>query len=238
MEMTVFNFGRRFTKTSLLLNAARSMVAGWALKGNPTFCLVSNEPSNGSDGRRVLCSLSGMESEVNSTTHQAKTNVIGDLLASVVLYVILERETPSYCTDPSACNYGSTPTIIAECDYTCCPGPGCCHEGTIWDSNLQQCIVANPSDSNFDGCVQLNDLLDLLSAYGDCGGEESAWQCGDTLEYQGYDYETVQIGEQCWLRKPSSANYRNGDVITPNLNDGQWNSLTTGANCLRGRTKL
>ena len=24
-------------------------------------------------------------------------------------------------------------------------------------------------------------------------------------EYQGYDYETVQIGEQCWFAKPSSA---------------------------------
>ena len=74
-----------------------------------------------------------------------------------------------------------------------------CGEGTVWDSASQTCIVTNPSDSNFDGCVQLNDLLDLLSAYGDCGAEESAWQCGDPLEYQGYDYETVQIGEQCWF---------------------------------------
>ena len=31
------------------------------------------------------------------------------------------------------------------------------------------------------------------------GGAETAWQCGDLLEYQGYDYETVQIGEQCWF---------------------------------------
>ena len=43
------------------------------------------------------------------------------------------------------------------------------------------------------------DLLDLLGAYGDCGQEESAWQCGDPLEYQGYDYQTVQIGGQCWF---------------------------------------
>ena len=26
-----------------------------------------------------------------------------------------------------------------------------------------------------------------------------AWQCGDPLEYQGYDYATVLIGEQCWF---------------------------------------
>ena len=78
-------------------------------------------------------------------------------------------------------------------------GESMCGLGTVWDPASQTCIVAKPSDSNFDGCVQLNDLLDLLSAYGDCSVEESAWQCGDPLEYQGYDYETVQIGEQCWF---------------------------------------
>ena len=106
----------------------------------------------------------------------------------------------SGCTDEAACNYSDfAVTDNGSCDYSCCPGPGCCHEGTIWDSDVQQCISANTADINNDGCVQLNDLLDLLSAYGDCGAEESPWQCGDPLEYQGYDYETVQIGEQCWF---------------------------------------
>ena len=80
-----------------------------------------------------------------------------------------------------------------------------------------------PSDSNFDGCVQLNDLLDLLGAYGDCGAEESAWQCGDPLEYQGYDYETVQNGEQCWFAENlRNANYENGDAIPSGLSDSDW----------------
>ena len=74
-----------------------------------------------------------------------------------------------------------------------------CGEGTVWDTATSTCISANTADINNDGCVQLNDLLDLLSAYGDCGAEESPWQCGDPLEYQGYDYATVQIGEQCWF---------------------------------------
>ena len=71
--------------------------------------------------------------------------------------------------------------------------------GTVWDDELQGCIVANPADINLDGRVQLNDLLDLLVVFGDCAVQESAWQCGDAIEYQGYDYETVQIGEQCWF---------------------------------------
>ena len=43
-----------------------------------------------------------------------------------------------------------------------------CGDGTMWDDLSQTCVVKTPSDSNFDGCVQLNDLLDLLSAYGIC----------------------------------------------------------------------
>ena len=137
------------------------------------------------------------------------------------------------CVDELACNYNGDPEVISlpeSCDYSCCPGPGCCHEGTIWDSNLQQCIVANPSDSNLDGCVQLNDLLDLLSAYGNCGAEESAWQCGDPLEYQGYDYQTVQIGEQCWFAENLRAeNYRNGDSISHIPDAMEWVESEQGA---------
>jgi hypothetical protein len=50
----------------------------------------------------------------------------------------------------------------------CCPGPGCCDEGTVWNVESQKCIVLYPSDSNFDGCVDLDDLLDLLVDYGIC----------------------------------------------------------------------
>ena len=54
-------------------------------------------------------------------------------------------------------------------------------------------------DFNDDGCVQLEDLLGLLGSYGNCGFDELTWDCGDPINYQGYDYETVLIGEQCWF---------------------------------------
>ena len=38
-------------------------------------------------------------------------------------------------------------------------GPESCGPGTVWDPETQACIVAYPADTNFDGCVQLNDLL-------------------------------------------------------------------------------
>jgi uncharacterized protein (TIGR02145 family) len=151
----------------------------------------------------------------------------------VALYVAAEaiiQVDESGCLEPQACNYNPAACTSDEsCDYTCCPGPGCCHAGTTWDMDLQRCVVANPADTNLDGCVQLNDLLDVLSAYGDCGADESPWVCGDPLEYQGYEYATVQIGDQCWFAENLRAeNYRNGDVIPVVMDDATWNESTMG----------
>jgi len=129
------------------------------------------------------------------------------------------------CTDIQACNYNESANEDDGTCASCAALATACGEGTVWDADSQTCIVANPSDSNFDRCVQLNDLLDLLSAYGDC-----VWQCGDPLEYQGYDYETVQIGEQCWFAENLRAeNYRNGDAIPASLSDAEWAGTVEGA---------
>jgi len=77
-----------------------------------------------------------------------------------------------------------------------------CGVGTIWDSESQECIVANPTDTNFDGCTDLNDLLDILSAYGSCALAE--FTCEDAVEHEGYSYSIVQIGDQCWFSENCS----------------------------------
>jgi uncharacterized protein (TIGR02145 family) len=50
-------------------------------------------------------------------------------------------------------------------------------------------------DNNNDGCVNLDDILNVLSEYGLC----SSFACGDLLSHEGYEYSTVQIGDQCWF---------------------------------------
>ena len=140
------------------------------------------------------------------------------------------------CTDALACNFNEDATCDdGGCDYSCCPGPGCCGEGTAWNWQTSECDIVNPADINLDGCVQLNDLLDLLSAYGDCGAEETPWQCGDALDYQGYNYETVQIGEQCWFAENlRTEEYSNGDFIQSDLADEAWTSTLDGAFAVYG----
>ena len=85
------------------------------------------------------------------------------------IYVTRLFNTAPLCTDPHACNY--EPSAFNDqgiCDYSCCPGPGCCGEGTIWDSESQTCLTTYLHDADFDGCVGLSDLLSLLSVFGSC----------------------------------------------------------------------
>ena len=134
------------------------------------------------------------------------------------------------CTNPEACNYDDEANQEDGSCVACEVATAFCGEGTAWDPETQTCIVANPADINLDGCVQLNDLLDLLSAYGLC----FVWQCGDSLEYQGYDYATVQIGEQCWFAENlRAASYQNGEIIPFGLDNDVWSGLTSGATDVR-----
>jgi len=150
---------------------------------------------------------------------------------------------PSGCMDSEACNYNALAECAGEaCDYTCCPGPGCCGPGTVWDTELQYCVqdATCIHDLDFDGVVGVNDLMELLSAFGtNCPEPEepatAEWTCGDPVSYHGYDYATVQIGEQCWFAENlRTEQYANGDAIPANLSDVEWSSTTSGAVAVYG----
>ena len=137
------------------------------------------------------------------------------------------------CTDELACNYDPEANVDDGSCLDCALFEERCGPGTMWDESVQLCVVANPSDTDFDGCVSMTDLLDLLTVFGTCN--EVPWSCGDPLEYQGYDYETVQIGDQCWFAENLRAeNYRNGHVIPTGLDDEEWSSTTSGAMSVYG----
>ncbi|MDA9756231.1 fibrobacter succinogenes major paralogous domain-containing protein [Flavobacteriales bacterium] len=129
-------------------------------------------------------------------------------------------------------------TIWDVAQQKCVFDQSACGQGTIWDAASQTCIPDNPSDLNHDGCVDVNDFMGHLAAFGSgCeeGVAETPWQCGDPLEYQGYNYETVQIGEQCWFAENlRSENYESGDAIASNLADPEWSATTLGATAVYG----
>ena len=143
-----------------------------------------------------------------------------------------EEEPECVCSDTLACNYNDEEPCHYECHY--------CLAGTVWDEELQGCVPDNPSDLNHDGCVDVNDFMGHLAAFGGgCDGnpQTSIWQCGDPLEYQGYDYETVQIGEQCWFAENlRNENYQNGDSIPSGLSNSEWINTTSGAVAVYGES--
>ena len=174
-------------------------------------------------------------------------------LGSCVQLIVLEEFLPggiTGCLDTEACNFSSEATFDdGSCHFLC----EYCLEGTVWSEEVFGCIPESNSeafdaacmgDLNADGIVDIQDLLDFFQLWGDeCQLEEEGplddtdivWSCGDPLEYQGYDYETVQIGEQCWFAENLRIeDYRNGDEIPVGLSDEEWSSTTSGAVAVYG----
>ena len=59
--------------------------------------------------------------------------------------------------------------------------------------------------------------------------------CGNNVTYQGYDYATVLIGEECWFAENlRSESYENGDAIPAGLSDSEWGSTISGAVAVYG----
>ena len=132
---------------------------------------------------------------------------------------------PSGCMETEACNFNELAECEGEaCDYTCCPGPGCCSVGMFWDYDLEQCLNYETcqEDLDGDGVIGINDLMQLLSSFGTMC---PIWMCGDPVNYHGYDYATVQIGEQCWFTENlRTTHYANGDSLQGELSDDEWSS--------------
>ena len=102
-------------------------------------------------------------------------------------------------------------------------------------------------DLDSDGlCDEIDECVGEYDECGVCNGPGAVYecgcyecnqfeQCGDLVNYQGYDYQTVLIGEQCWFAENLRAeNYENGDAIPANLSDSEWSSTTLGATAVYG----
>ena len=62
------------------------------------------------------------------------------------------------------------------------------------------------------------------------------FDCGvETVTFDGYDYPTVLIGDQCWFQVDlRTTTYANGDIIPGNLNATDWDNTTEGAQTVYG----
>jgi uncharacterized protein (TIGR02145 family) len=131
-----------------------------------------------------------------------------DPTATIAANETCEFATCPGCTDSSACNYN--PTLIEDdgsCEYETCAG------------------CTDPLATNFDPTAAIDgDSCD----YGPCGNSLS-------LPFDGYTYDLVAIGDQCWIAENlRTEHYTNGDAIPANLSDSEWGSTTSGAVAVYG----
>ena len=161
------------------------------------------------------------------------------LLAASCLTAVGQSE---YCLDG---------TVWDEALQGCVPESGACEvfsdldeNGSVGSGDLLSLLSAFGNtfpDVDADGvCDELDECVGMYDECGvcngpgaiyDCGCEEcTPFSCGNPVGYFGFDYQTVQIGDQCWFAENLRSDYyRNGDLIPSNLNDSAWYYSSSGA---------
>lgn len=103
-------------------------------------------------------------------------------------------------------------------------------------SGMSQSDCGELLDANQDGLIGVEDLMNLLSLFGQPLAV-TADPCDNlaSVTFDGYDYDLVAIGGQCWFAENlRTEHYTNGDLIPANLTDSEWNSTTSGAVAVYG----
>lgn len=149
------------------------------------------------------------------------------LFRTLVFHLITMNHLPTLI----AIAFGGS--MIAQSEY--------CGVGTVWDSSSQTCVIADifePMDTNLDGFIGIEDLMNLLAHFGDedldfdgvydsvddcvgewdecgiCNGSGEPCECGNPIEFDNYQYQTVLIGNQCWFAENLRTTiYTNGDSV-------------------------
>ena len=165
------------------------------------------------------------------------------------------------CVDTNACNYATDPSEpCASLDVLGICGGGCeadedadgiCDDVDTCVGIEDECGVCNgpgPTEIVIEDITVLYDsvyLPQLGEWYVYEFGADTTFSytcappsfstCGDPVSYQGYDYATVLIGDQCWFAENlRNENYENGEIIASNLSDEEWLSSTVGAIAVYG----
>ena len=164
------------------------------------------------------------------------------------------------CVDTDACNYATDPSEpCSSLDVLGICGGGCeadedddgiCDDVDTCVGIEDECGVCNgpgPTEIVIEDITILYDSvyaanIDTWFVY-EIGADTTFsytcapyfGDCGDAVSYQGYDYATILIGDQCWFAENlRSENYENGDAIPSGLSDSEWSSTTSGAVAVYG----
>ena len=98
---------------------------------------------------------------------------------------------------------------------------------TVGCSEVLGCMDMNASNYNPDA-TEDDGSCEYPDGPGTCNNQTS-------VTYQGYEYDIVEIGLQCWFAENlRNTNYNNGDEIPGQLNDDEWIATSEGAQSIYG----
>jgi uncharacterized protein (TIGR02145 family) len=155
--------------------------------------------------------------------------------------------------------------ILLSAQQACEPTADLNQDGVVGISDLLNLLSAfGDTDLDFDGIYDSVDECtdttacnydanptspcNFFDVIGECGGDcildsNEDGECDDFLgpcdgvfyNFDGYDYEIIEIGDQCWFAENlRSIHYANGDVIPGQLGEYEWWSTESGAQAIYG----
>ncbi len=226
-------------------------------------CGGSGIPTGACDcGGNVLdacgdCGGQGLDTDGDGVCDEAE--VPGCTDASACNYLTFATEDDGSCEQFDECGIcggmgiadgacdcqGNVPDECGICGGTGIPSGACNCEGETIDP-CGEC-GGEGLDTDGDGVCDTAEVLGCTdttaSNYNESATEENGSctygpaQCSgqSNVTFDGFSYELVGIGDQCWFKENlRSDNYRNGDAIPGNLSNSQWGSSTSGAFAIYG----
>lgn len=97
-------------------------------------------------------------------------------------------------------------------------------------------LTTIPSDESAESIVG---LIAYLEDFNTIPSQSNFVSCGDPVFFDGFFYETVEIGGQCWFKENlRTLHYRNGDEIPSDLNATSWWATNNGATTTYGEMSI
>jgi len=167
----------------------------------------------------------------------------GDMICDDVDDCVGSYDDCGICNGPGSifsCGCSTIPVGDCDCDGNqldecgVCGGSGiaegdCDCEGNV----LDECGVCGGDNSSCADCAGVANGTSVVDECGVCGGDNSTCSdecgvpygdnstcftnCGDDIAHDGYDYSTVQIGEQCWFAE----NCRYLPMVVPSIDGNE-----------------
>ena len=87
------------------------------------------------------------------------------------------------------------------------------------------------ADASNNGILDILDLTFIIN-YLYKAGPEPRCGCGRMYDNDDNSYETIVVGDRCWMAENLRVtSYRNGEAVLNLVNPGDWSNLSTGAYC-------